>query len=242
MSWQTGPKWSPDGSRIAFGGGEISVVNLADGSLTYLTNHPANDSAPAWSRDGRIAFVSDRDGSVELYVMDGNGSNPTRLTHNAGFTGAFRWSPDGSRIAFAGNPDGARELYVMAADGSNPTPVTHNVGFNGQIAWAADGSRIVFGCEVESGNPDICSINTDGTNFVRLDERSRGGFWRRVLAGRRKDSVRDGAVRREHRDRHHGSRWICQTARPGHRRSATGVVARRQPARLRGDGPMLVFR
>jgi PKD repeat protein len=168
VSWQVGPKWSPDGSRIAFGGGEISVVNLADGSLSYLTNHPANDSAPAWSPDGRIAFVSDRDGSVELYVMGGDGSNPTRLTDNAGFTGAFRWSPDGSRIAFASNRDGARELYIMAADGSNRTRVTHNVGFNGQLAWSPDGVRIAFGCEVDTGNADICRINSDGTGFVRL--------------------------------------------------------------------------
>ena len=148
MSGQVGPKWSPDGSRIAFGGGEISVVNLADGSLANLTNHPAGDSAPAWSRDGRIAFVSDRDGSVELYVMNGDGSNPTRLTDNAGFTGVFRWSPDGGRIAFAGDADGAPELYVMAADGSNSTRVTDNVGFKGQIAWSSDGNRIAFGCEV----------------------------------------------------------------------------------------------
>jgi Tol biopolymer transport system component/chitodextrinase len=168
VTWQVGPKWSPDGSRIAFGGGEISVVNLADGSLTYLTNHPADDSRPAWTRDGRIAFVSDRDGSIELYVMEGDGSNPTRLTYNTGFTGAFRWSPDGGRIAFSSDRDGVRELYVMGADGSNPTRVTHTVGFNGQIAWSFDSGRIAFGCEVESGNSDICSINADGTDFVRL--------------------------------------------------------------------------
>ncbi len=137
VSWQVGPKWSPDGSKIAFGGGEISVVNLADGSLVYLASHPARDWAQAWSPDGRIAFVSDRDGSVELYVMEADGSNLTRLTYNAGFTGAFRWSPDGSRIAFSSDRDGVRELYVMAADGSNPTRVTDNVGFNGQIAWSS---------------------------------------------------------------------------------------------------------
>jgi PKD repeat protein len=168
VSWQVGPKWSPDGSRIAFGGGEIGVVNLADGSLTYPASHPAHDSGPAWSPDGRIAFVSDRDGSVELYVMDGEGSNLTRLTYNAGFTGAFRWSPDGSRIAFASSRDGAPELYVMGANGTSPTRVTDTVGFNGQIGWSFDSGRIAFGCEVESGNADICSINADGTNFVRL--------------------------------------------------------------------------
>ena len=171
-NWYTGPKWSPDGSRIAFTNsaypGEIIVMSLADGSLNNLTNHAAGDWAPAWSRDGRIAFASDREGSVELYVMAGDGSNPTRLTYNAGFNGVFRWSPDGGRIAFSSNRDGLPELYVMAADGSNPTRVTYNVGYKGQPAWSSDGNKIAFGCEVWSGNPDICRINSDGTNFVRL--------------------------------------------------------------------------
>ena len=139
-----GPKWSPDGSKIAFTGSsyyyanpsfgldEILVVNLVDGSVANLTNHPARDVSPAWSRDGRkIAFVSDRDGAADLYVIDNDGSNPTRLTNNIGFTGNFGWSPDGGRIAFASDRDGSPELYVMAADGSNPTRVTLRRGFQG---------------------------------------------------------------------------------------------------------------
>jgi len=175
-----GPKWSPDGTRIAFTAGafgystvsygatDIVVVNLADGSTTRLTDHPARDMWPAWSRDsGRIAFVSDRDGWFELYVMNADGANLTRLTHDVGFTGNFGWSPDGATIAFASDRDGSPELYVMAADGSNPTRLTYGVGFMGQLVWSPAGS-IAFACEVEAGNRDICTINADGTNFVRL--------------------------------------------------------------------------
>src|SRR5438552_19149938 len=88
-----GPKWSPDGSRIAFTGStdpsapyssdsipEILVLNLADGSITNLTD-PAPGWGPVWSPDGgRIAFLSGRDGPVELYVMEASGANPTRVT------------------------------------------------------------------------------------------------------------------------------------------------------------------
>src|SRR5947209_10901327 len=178
-----GPKWSPDGSRVAFTGtndpnaryylyysdaSEVLVLNLADGSITNLTNHPAYDWGPLWSRDGgKIAFVSDRDGLVELYVMEANGANPTRVTHNVGFTGTFGWSPDGGRFAFASNRDGAPELYVTDADGSNLTRLTNNVGFTGSFVWSPDGSRIAFDC-VGDGGADICAINGDGTNFVRL--------------------------------------------------------------------------
>src|SRR5829696_7046192 len=60
----TSPKWSPDGSSLALANssGDILVVRLADGRVTNLTNHPAFDWAPAWSRTGKIAFASDRDG------------------------------------------------------------------------------------------------------------------------------------------------------------------------------------
>ena len=185
--------------------------------------------------------MSDRDGSVELYVMEADGSNLTRLTYNAGFTGAFRWSPDGGRIAFSSDNDGVRELYMMAADGSSPTRVTYNVGFNGQIAWSFDSGRIAFGCEVESGNPDICSINADGTNFVRLtsDPAADSGAAFSPVDGR--IAIRDRAVRGERRDRRHGGGWNRQPARRGLAGYATRVVAGRQPAPLRGNDPELVF-
>jgi PKD repeat protein len=178
-----GPKWSPDGSRIAFTGtsdpsipyymnysgpAEILVLNLADGSIANLTNHPANDWGPVWSRDGgKIAFVSDRDGWPELYVMDANGANATRMTHSVGFTGAFGWSADGSRFAFASDRDGAPELYAIDAAGSNLTRLTNNAGFTGSFVWSPDGSRIAFDC-VGTEGADICAINGDGTNLVRL--------------------------------------------------------------------------
>ena len=241
VSWQVGPKWSPDGSKIAFGGGEISVVNLADGSLVYLASHPARDWAQAWSPDGRIAFVSDRDGSVELYVMEADGSNLTRLTYNAGFTGAFRWSPDGGRIAFSSDRDGVRELYVMAADGSNPTRVTHTVGFNEQIAWSFDSGQDCVRLRGGERQPGHLPHQRRWHQLRPADERSGGGLRRRVLAGRRKNRIRNHALRAKCRDRRDGSGWNRQPARLGHAWRATRVVAGRQPARLRGDDPELVF-
>ena len=58
-------------------------------------------AAPAWSPDGRkIAFVSDRDGNSEIYVMNADGSGQRRLTRNPAYDADPAWSPDGRTIAF----------------------------------------------------------------------------------------------------------------------------------------------
>ena len=67
---------------------------------TQLTN-TGNNEQPSWSPDGtRIVFVSTRDGNHDIYVMDADGANPTRLTNNTDTEGGPVFSPDGTKIAF----------------------------------------------------------------------------------------------------------------------------------------------
>jgi Tol biopolymer transport system component len=168
------PKWSPDGTKIAFTGtrdndiNDVLVFNLADGSITNVTNNPAFDSVVMWSRDGRIIFGSDRSGTPELYVMEANGANVTRFTGEPEPAAIPPGSsPDGRRVAFTSSQDGTPELYVMDADGSNLTRLTTNVGFNGGFVWSPDSSRLALECALD-GVGDICAVNVDGTNFARL--------------------------------------------------------------------------
>lgn len=84
---------------------------------------------------GKIAFQSNRDGSWDIYVMNADGSDPTRLTHNQALDKSPTWSPDGQKIAFYSDRDGNYQIYVMNADGSNPLNLTNNLGNPYEPSW-----------------------------------------------------------------------------------------------------------
>jgi hypothetical protein len=130
--------------------------------------------------NGKIAFSSQRDGDYyEIYVMDADGSNPTRLTNNPGWDDTFpSWSPDGTKIAFG--KEGATlaryakmEIYVMDADGSNPTKLTNkdaaaqDASSDTQPSWSPDGTKIAFASN-RDGNFEIYVMNADGSNQTNL--------------------------------------------------------------------------
>ncbi len=83
------PAWAPDGDTLVFvtdrdGNSEIYTANAnEDGPPVRLTINEASDTEPVWSPDGRrIAFVTDLFGETEILVMDADGTNQQRLTHN----------------------------------------------------------------------------------------------------------------------------------------------------------------
>ena len=119
------------------------------------------------SGGGVIAFISDRDGNDELYVMNADGSGQRNLTNDPFSDTDPAWSPDGSRIAFASTRDGNLEIYVMDADGSNVRRLTDHPAIDVDPTWSPDGARIAF-LSRRDGNVEVYVVNVDGSDLHRI--------------------------------------------------------------------------
>ena len=97
--------------------GITAVATLKAASPT-VTPSPCN----------KIAFTSDQEGNAEIYVMNADGSNQTRLTDPSAQNLEPSFSGDGSKIAFTSDRDGFYQIYVMNADGSNQNPAHKQLG------------------------------------------------------------------------------------------------------------------
>jgi Tol biopolymer transport system component len=117
--------------------------------------------------NGKIVFTAQRDGGYEIYVMDSDGANQTRLTNNPASDDSAAWSLDGTKIAFSSNRDDNFEIYLMNADGSNQTRVTNNSADDQSPHWSPDGTKIAFASN-RDGNREIYVMNADGSNQTRL--------------------------------------------------------------------------
>jgi hypothetical protein len=147
----------------------ITVMNPDGTGVINLTNNLGINTEPVWSADGsKIAFVSSRDytsSNTEIYVMNADGSNQTRLTH-LGIAGRPAWSPDGKKIAF----DGPGGLIVMDANGNNQKVLVSENFARPSPDWSPDGRKIAFMSrrDYTSSNWEIYVMNADGTNQTRL--------------------------------------------------------------------------
>jgi len=135
---------NPDGRNHVF------TIDLAGGQVTQLTsgrNH--NDQAPRWSPDGRrIAFTSSRGGNFDIYVMDADGRNVTRITdHKAGDMDPF-WMPDMQSLIFNSDRDSRSDLYRVWIANRRVERLTHHfVGRAIMPNVSPDGTKVAFAAQ-----------------------------------------------------------------------------------------------
>jgi len=97
-----------------------SIFSITFLMLIYATISPLFAKAPTTSK---ILFTSRRDGNLEVYMMNPDGSEQVNLTQHPAVDLQAAWSPTGEQILFVSDREGTRDLYVMDADGSNVHPV-----------------------------------------------------------------------------------------------------------------------
>jgi len=138
---ESSPDWAPDGRSLVVDRDGTLVVVRADGASERVLTAGRE---PAWSKSGKIAFVSDRTGSDELNVIDATGRGLRRLTTSPAAESAPSWSPDGRRLAFVSADGLAVDLHVLDIAKGSATQLTADPFTEGSPAWSADGRTIAF--------------------------------------------------------------------------------------------------
>ncbi len=126
-----------------------------------LTNNVFDDRYPSYSKDGKtIVFESNRDGNWEIYLMDSNGENQTRLTFNNANDRRPCWHPDGNRILFESDRAGRNHLYVYHLKSKEiekiPTPKDGEPVF---ASYSPDGQTIAFSLKVSAETSDLILLD-----------------------------------------------------------------------------------
>ena len=135
------PRWSPDGTRLAFvsdrnGFNNLGVLDVATGQATMLLTEDVEHSEPRWSPDGRwISFTRNLDYDYHIFRVPADGGEPEQLTHATGVNGGSRatgqtrgghlWHPDGEHIVYThSGPSRTGDLWMLPVDGGEPRQIT----------------------------------------------------------------------------------------------------------------------
>lgn len=167
--------WSPKGNELAIAltpnhyDTEIYTIRPNGKGLKRLTDMEGINTSPSFSPNGnRIAFVSDRGGNPQIYVMNSDGSNQHRITYNHSYYNTSPvWSPNGKEIAFDSFVKGVLQVYVMNPDGSGERRITNTLYSAEHPAWTRDSRIITFDTETE-GRQELYMIDVNGSGMVRL--------------------------------------------------------------------------
>jgi TolB protein len=191
------PYFSPDGKQVMFISnrdhkqGEIYIMDADGKNIKRITSNEYFEDAAGWSNDGKKIYFSrelkdlkdssaNAVGNGEIFVMDTDGTNETRLTNRPGFDGRPTLSPDGSKIAFYGKTaEGNYEIFLMDADGKNIINLTEDALEDYSPSWSPDGKWIAY-TNGNSKNYDAWMIHLETRIKIRLTtqpKRDESPFW-----------------------------------------------------------------
>lgn len=199
---------------------------------------PFREVCPRYSPDGkRLAFHSNRSGSVQIWAANADGSNPVQLTNMnpRATTGTARWSPDGQQLLFDSSPEGPPHIYRISADGGNPKQVTSGSAADYIGAWSPDGQMIYFSSNrsgaaqiwrtrITGGSPEQVThdgaeapdFSPDGKWLYFTRKGGAGGLWRMPVNGGTAVRLADSIYRYNYFPVGEGVYFIAQPAKASH--------------------------
>ena len=177
---------TPAGTRVTFDGIEAAILTWSDTNIVVqipVVPTPAGErSVTVQVLQGStllgtgtftvlrgVLFETNRDGNLEIYLMNPDGSQQTNLTNDPGNDSHAVWSPSGTQIAFVSSRDGNSEIYVMSADGSNPVNLSNHSDADYFPVWSPDGTRIAFMTDRESVGPPILDASPKLLPFYNVE-------------------------------------------------------------------------
>jgi TolB protein len=171
---------------------DIFMADLNGKIVKQLTHSKGYDAEATLSPDGKkMLYTSDKDGDIDLYIMDLATGKETRVTNIKGYDGGAWFSPDGTKLIWRASRPRTEaevkeydellaenmvaptnmEVWVANADGSNAHQVTSFGQANWAPAYMPDNKRIIFASnhEYKRGFPfNLYTINEDGSNLQKI--------------------------------------------------------------------------
>jgi Tol biopolymer transport system component len=203
------PAVSSDGHWLAFVDsaeeGNIWQVPLREGQVGAgqpFISSAGSDNSPAYSPDGRkIAFVSDRSGTRQIWLADSEGAEVRQLTNFTGSTvGTPRWAPDNRRIVFDASLDGQSAIWLIDEAGNNLHRLNSSQVREYLPSWSRDGKWVYY-LSLHDGSDQLWKQRPDSGESVRITQdpffdavesplgdfiyaqRPRGGIWQIPMRG-----------------------------------------------------------
>ena len=176
---ESGPQFSPDGSRIIFestrsGAYEVWECRSDGSNLVQLTHLNSVTGTPRWSPDGQqIAFDSRAPGNADILVMDSRGGALRNLTNEASTDVVPSWSRDGRWIYFASDRSGEWQVWKMPSAGGPAVQVTRHGGYGGFESLDGEFLYYTKGATV----PGIWRIPTAGSEETEVIGSLEAGYW-----------------------------------------------------------------
>ena len=176
------PSWSPDGQYLAYVSFEtkhsaVYVQMVRSGERRQVSARAGVNGAPEWSPDGRrlALTLGSSNGNPDIYVLDLNTQDLTRVTDDPAIDTEPVWTPDGRSLYFTSDRAGSPQIYQIAAQaGAHPKRITFSGSYNARARVSPDGTQLAM-VTLDSGAyrvaiQDLASGQVRVLSHGRLDE------------------------------------------------------------------------